>query len=166
MGTIWIVHLFNTEDVAVVDAGDKELVANVKWHRGGGDYRYVMNTKGEYIHRVIMGANPGDPHIDHKDRNVLNNCRLNLRFASPTQNNANQRSRIGSTSKFKGVTWDKATGRWRAVIQIDKHVIGLGRFVSEILAARAYDQAALEAWGEFALLNFSNDPQQGEMICP
>jgi hypothetical protein len=62
---------------------------------------------------------------------------------------ANSRKRNNASSKYKGVSWDDSRKQWRASIPIF-----LGRFDSEIEAAKAYDKKAKELYGEFALLNF------------
>lgn len=61
----------------------------------------------------------------------------------------NRRKRIGNyTSIYKGVFLNP-NGRWRTVID-GKHV----RYSStEILAAKAYNEAAIIRHGEFAVLN-------------
>jgi hypothetical protein len=56
------------------------------------------------------------------------------------------------TSRFKGVCWSK--GRWKAGIQKDKQAYKLGYFEDEIAAAQAYDEKAIELYGEFARINF------------
>ena len=62
------------------------------------------------------------------------------------------------SSRFKGVTWETkkpGTGRskWLAQIRVRGQIRKLGRFEVEEDAARAYNAAAMAAWGEFALLN-------------
>ena len=56
------------------------------------------------------------------------------------------------TSRFKGVSWGK--GKWKAGIQKDKQNYKLGTFEDEIDAAMAYDEKAIELYGEMARLNF------------
>jgi hypothetical protein len=60
-------------------------------------------------------------------------------------------------SKYKGIYYDK-TGqrrkRWRAVVQNGDKIEKLGRFLTEIDAAKAYDKRAKEIFGDKAVLNF------------
>lgn len=53
------------------------------------------------------------------------------------------RSGNGKTSKFEGVCWDNHAQKWRAQIHQDGRCITIGRFESEIDAARAYRYAKL-----------------------
>lgn len=105
------------------------------------------------LHRLIMNARKGDI-VDHRDTNRLNNLRSNLRFASFTQNSVNRSRNRSQRAMFKGIY---AQGnRWGARLQINKKSVHLGAFGTQEKAARAYDKAALAAWGEFARLNFPN----------
>lgn len=63
-------------------------------------------------------------------------------------------SPTGARTPYKGVGWHSRDQSWRAYISIDRRQISLGYFATEEEAARAYDAAAVEAWGEFAWLNF------------
>lgn len=85
--------------------------------------------------------------IDHKNGIRANNCLVNLRLATRSQNNQN---RGGRGQYSKGVTWHTGSQRrpWRARIK-QRY---LGRFETEEAAAEAYRQAALQYHGEFACL--------------
>lgn len=91
--------------------------------------------------------------IDHIDRDKLNNTRENLRFATHSQNNQNKQKRKNSTSKFIGVSFRRDKNLWRARICIDKINISLGYFKIEAEAARAYNNKAIQLYGEKAKLN-------------
>ena len=91
--------------------------------------------------------------VDHIDRNKLNNHISNLRWATCSENLGNQLSRKGSTSKYKGVYFHKSRGKWMARIKVNGKRKYLGRFKYEKEAALAYNKAAKEIYGEFALLN-------------
>jgi hypothetical protein len=91
--------------------------------------------------------------IDHINGDGLDNRRENLRICNHQQNSGNQGPRGGS-SRFKGVCWHKNHRIWAAFIGIDFKQKHLGHFHTEEEAARAYDVAALEHFGEFAKLNF------------
>lgn len=108
-----------------------------------------------YLHREIMGAADSQTKVDHADGNTLNNQRSNLRDCSSLENNWNARRKTrAGTSRYKGVCFDKRTGRWTAEIRSGVRY-RLGRFLTEIDAALAYDVKARELHGEFARTNES-----------
>jgi hypothetical protein len=143
--------------VAVCDIEDYELVVGHHWYYGGPKGReHIHSNKAGVLARVVLGYT-GDLLVDHADNNPLNNHKNNLRLATRSQNSWNQKktSHI-RTSKYKGVlfsaTRDKPS-RWCARICKDKVSRHLGYFMTEQEAARAYNKAAQELFGEFALLN-------------
>lgn len=138
------------------DQADAELVEAHRWHvfecttvpglfyaRTNGA---VNGRKHLGMHNLLIGR----ALIDHINHNGLDNRRANLRPASTGQNSANSRPRTGGTSKFKGVYLVTRLNRWASRIR-GKH---LGYFDDEVEAAKAYDAAAVEEFGEFAYLNF------------
>lgn len=101
------------------------------------------------------GKDPGNNFIDHVSRNPSDN--FELRLATRSQNAANRVKSLYKNkpthSKFKGVTWHKTKKKWIAQIIFNKKKTELGAFASELEAAKAYNLAATEFWGEFAVLN-------------
>lgn len=45
------------------------------------------------MHRVLLGARPGDPLVDHENRIRIDNRRSNLRFSTPLANARNRTPR-------------------------------------------------------------------------
>jgi hypothetical protein len=105
------------------------------------------------MHRIILGA-PRGVDVDHKDFNGLHNQRSNIRLATPVQNEMNKRKRSGTSSKYKGVSWQKSNRNWRVIINVNGSKVYLGSFRSERQAALAYDKAAKRNFGRFARTNF------------
>jgi hypothetical protein len=139
--------------VALVDDDDYPALSGYTWCINRGGYAVArIGGKHVYMHRLIM---PGVLQLDHANGHKLDNRRSNLREATASQNLANTAKRPGTSSKFKGVTLYRATGKWMAQIQVEGVKRHLGYFTDETDAAAAYDQAAVEAFGEFARLNFS-----------
>lgn len=158
------IHLANGKGIATVDDADYRDVRSHGWclMTGGGakKKRYAMaNVKqgGGWrrvlMHRFIMRASPTE-RIDHIDGDGLNNTRGNLRLSTAGQNQHNSGPRRGS-SRFKGVSWSRAAGKWLAQIMANRKRKYLGIFSVEEDAARAYDMAARELHGEFARVNFT-----------
>ena len=92
--------------------------------------------------------------VDHIDGNGLNNRKSNLRICTKAQNVHNSRPRTNTSSKYKGVFWNKANKKWSATIHKGDKWTYIGGFDDEKEAARAYDRKAAEFFGEFAYLNF------------
>lgn len=136
-------------DLVLFDDSDWHLVKSYSWWRlparSGAALAYVRGwVDGARIlmHRHILGLAPGEPGPDHVNKNGLDNRRSNLRLASFSHNCANRRH-SGGTSGFKGVSRTEY-GKWR--VRVGNHHIGC--FDDELEAAMAYDQAALELWGD------------------
>jgi hypothetical protein len=107
-------------------------------------------------HRIIWllqtKIDPGYALIDHIDGNPYNNKFTNLRLATSTQNQCNQRRRSDNTSGLKGVSWDANRKKWQSGIQVHGKRIALGRFNTKEEAYAAYCEAARRLHGEFARL--------------
>jgi hypothetical protein len=108
------------------------------------------------MHRLIRADIAGD--IDHENRDSLDNRRSNLRPASRGQQNANQGIRRDNSSGFIGVR--PRNNRWQARISPEGKEAHVGYFDSPEDAARARDAAAVEHYGEFAVLNFPTNREQ------
>lgn len=153
--------------VAVVDDADYAWLTNgPKWSCDAKNYavRHVYAVDGrrimEKMHRLILGAHPNQK-VDHKNTDTLDNRRANLRLATVQLNGANRKKQLHyagkpTKSKFKGVWFDPKRNRWRASIRINGKLQQLGRFLSETKAAEVYDQAATEAWNNYARPNFKS----------
>lgn len=99
---------------------------------------------------------PAGTDIDHINGRRSDNRIINLRICSRRQNLMNARAK-GKTSKFRGVCFDRSRGLWLAQIKKAEGRSHIGRFATEIEAARAYDQMAARLFGEFARLNFPGE---------
>lgn len=158
--------------IVLIDEADQLLVAGFAWKILKSDkhdllYAHAWQNKLHlYMHRLIIGAGP-DEQVDHWNSNGLDNQRHNLRIASYSQNRVNQGKQLSrsgrmSTSQYKGVSWDKSRQKWIVAIGARDGHRSLGRYADEEQAARVYDAAALERWGQFARLNF---PVDNGLVC-
>ncbi len=151
--------------VALVDDADWPYLSQFKWYAAaeGKNFYAKRNIRVQggkkgwrpvRMHRVIMKAAKGQK-IDHWNGNGCDNQRGNLRFATAAQNIANQVTLCArNTSGRRGVSWDRARNCWTAGVTDHGRRISVGRFDDLDEAARAYDAAALQLYGEFARPNF------------
>lgn len=146
---------------ALVDDLDYEWLNSLKWYayKSKNSCWYAAGRergtqKSISMHRHILGLTGKGTEVDHKNLNGLDNQRHNLRLCTRGQNQHHQPKHGGTTSQYKGVSWDKNRGRWIAQITINSEHRFLGRYDLEIDAALAYDVAARELYPLFALTNF------------
>lgn len=109
---------------------------------------------------LYYGFWPNDM-LDHINGDRRDNRIANLRLASGSQNHGNMAARVGGSSKYKGVSWHKTIKKWKVSLCADRKRKHLGYYTSEEEAARAYDKAARETFGEYARLNFPEEHEQG-----
>lgn len=118
--------------------------------------RNLPRTNGkrldQKLHRFILGIIDPKIHVDHKDRDGLNNQRGNLRV-SQNKNSQNSKLKSNNTSGFKGVYWNKPACVWIARIYFEGKRIHLGCFLKATDAAKAYDRVAVKYFGKFACTN-------------
>jgi hypothetical protein len=86
--------------------------------------------------------------VDHKNTVKADHRIINLRLATPTQN---QQNKSGSGCYAKGVTWrNRKEKPWQAKIRVNGIRIHLGSFATHDEAAEAYRDACIRFHGEFA----------------
>jgi hypothetical protein len=141
---------------ALVDAADYEVLSQYNWRFYNGYAARQQGRKTIYMHRQIADP-PDGMMVDHANRNKRDNRRANLRVCTRRENILNQASKRTSRSRFKGVEYRKGRDKCFARIRFQGKRLWLGTFDDEVEAARAYDRAAVEYFGEFAHLNFPEE---------
>jgi hypothetical protein len=104
---------------------------------------YLLCTIGGVKYRAhrlawlyVYGKWP-DGHIDHINRNRLDNRICNLRDVTAVQNHQNRQKATSTSSGRLGVTYSSRAKAWRAKITVNHKVIHLGDFKDLDAAIRA-----------------------------
>lgn len=147
----------------LIDDEDYDKIKNYTWHISKGilnynfyirhDIRKNGKLKSIIMHRLIMNC-PDGMVIDHINGNTLDNRKCNLRICYQKDNTKNRIKRNTKTSsKYKGVSFRSDIKKYRVRIQLNKKLLTIGYFESEVEAAKKYNEYAKIHYGEFARLN-------------
>lgn len=150
--------------IALVDDEDFELVSQHKWHIHNINRNVCYATTNIWrpkphqilLHRFILNP-PIHRLVDHINGNGLDCRKENMRLCTNSQNLCNRGITRANTTGYKCVQWFARDKVWVAYVKEDGKKKYLGRFRTPEEAARAYDRAAKEIYGEFAYLNFPDD---------
>jgi hypothetical protein len=109
--------------------------------------RYANGTSDKvYFHRWLLSC-PDDLVVDHIDGDSLNNLRSNLRTVTSSENAKNRKVYTTNQSGVRGVSWDRAKGKWRVQFSINGKSKYFGSFIefhdAERLAREIYEKMPL-----------------------
>jgi len=152
------------DKIVLVDGEDIPLL---NYGRGWGvrsDNSVVVwfgRKKTILMHRVLMNP-PDGIEVDHINGDRLDNRRCNLRLCTHAENMRNRGAeKLGNkrveTHPYKGIIRHSKKNlkkQWFAQIGCLGKTYISKRFLTEIEAAKAYDELAKKHHGKFARLNF------------
>lgn len=149
-----IIKLYNSSIEVIIDDEDYAKVSKQSWCLHHRVVVTKINANDVSLASFILDIKTNHYIlIDHKDRDIFNNQKENLRIATQAQNNINKTKQKNNTSGYKGVCWHKNRQKWMAQISIRGIKKNLGYYFTKTQAAKAYNKAALKYYGEFAYLN-------------
>lgn len=118
---------------------------------GKGYIRIYVDGTAYKGHRLawfyVYGEWPAE--IDHINGDKSDNRLANLRSVTRSQNRMNVGAYKSNGSGYRGVNFDKATGKWKAQIQRDGRKRAIGYFGTPEDAKAAYDAEAERLHGEY-----------------
>lgn len=135
----------------LIDFDDLPMVATRKWRIDVDGY-VIGGPTSVKLHRFIMNC-PSGLQVDHVYQNKLDCRKKRLRICSQTQQAPNRGITSINSSGYKGVSRHTSRNKWTAFLMRN----WLGYFDLPEDAAKAYDKAAIVAYGEFAWLNFPEE---------
>jgi len=136
---------WKTKISRIVKVGKKAGSFDAKGYKEVG-----IKGKSYKVHRVIYMMFNGylPKEIDHIDNNKANNRIENLRDATSSQNNCNQKLKSNNTSGYKGVSWCKYKEKWTVRVTKNKKVKQIGYFddleLASLVAIEARNKYHLE----------------------
>lgn len=136
--------------ITLVSIESIPLLQTCTWCKGGNGYVMTHSTETAIsMQRFLTKAKPGEI-VDHIDRNPLNNTLENLRICTKQTNAVNTPVRSDNSTGYKGVSYHKKAGKFRAYIVVNGKQIHLGLFDTAEQAAQKYAEAAQLFYGAFS----------------
>ncbi len=140
----------------LTDTKNQHVVGGVAGSLLKSGHRQITIRRRRYgAHRLawlyVYGEWPPD-QIDHANGQADDNRIANLRLATVSQNQMNQKRKSNATWA-KGVTFDRTAGRFRARITVMYRTQTIGFYDTEAEAHDAYRRAAANLYGDRARFN-------------
>ncbi|ARF12268.1 HNH endonuclease [Klosneuvirus KNV1] len=145
--------------IAIVDADDYEELSKYKWYLNG----YIKTTtKGKHwqMHRFIMKVTDSNQKVDHKNHNIFDNRKSNLRILTAAKNSANRKKKAIASSKYRGVCYVNRTKKYHVGITINNKRHCLGYYDNEDDAGMAYDRFMVHNKIDYIELNFPDKREE------
>lgn len=115
----------------IVDLEDVEDLIRFSWYKDDNGYACTLiNNKKYFMSRIIMGKyyDITNKFIDHKNHEVWNNRKYNLRICDRRENNRNRSLHKNNSSNITGVYYHSKNNNWIAKININGKNKHLGSF--------------------------------------
>jgi hypothetical protein len=115
----------------------------LKKYIGKNGYAYHTFSRGKYkkkkyLHRLMAEAFIENPlnknEVNHINGQKLDNTLENLEWLTRRENQLHYFSKKNKTSQYLGVSFFKLNSKWRAYIRINRKLIILGYYKTEIEA--------------------------------
>jgi hypothetical protein len=141
----------------LIDKDDFEKVMSVYWWRAmkqGHITGYDENNNQILLHRYLINAKDKE-FVDHRNINPADNRKCNLRICSRSENgmNRNKMNLNKTTSKYKGVSYDKSKNKWITRVCVEQKIVHRSSHDNEIEAVTAYNNYVELFHGDFSRLN-------------
>jgi hypothetical protein len=148
----------------LIDRADLERVQKMNWTMTAGAAGFAIKTRIRCrgvlrkvtLQRFVIGSFHRRIFLARRHGTACNDFRKSAFkiFSKMSERQAYlDKTKRRTTSRFKGVSYSKRAGKWRASIRPRSDSIFLGEFESEIEAALAYNKAALKYFGADAFQN-------------
>lgn len=131
---------YGEHEVTVDEEDYARVCAAGPWHIHARPKRHTVYAKrnvrsGEFalLHNLLLGFKG----VDHINGNGLDNRKENLRPATDAQNKQNLVLSFTNRSGYRGVSWDRFRGKWKAQARVNGKNRSFGRFDTVEEAAQA-----------------------------
>ena len=143
------VELSNSNKSFICDVEEWELRKQYCWALHHTGYAYTtIDNKYITFHESMFNYDKSINPIDHINLNRLDDCKMNLRMVTKSQNMMNRDILSSNTSGCTGVHYNDKNGLWVARIGINYKRILLGSYGDINDAIRARREAEIIYFGE------------------
>lgn len=138
----FIVGIFDNKREVKFDYDDLYEISKHRWYIDAEGYPSTdLDGVPVRMHKLILPSVQSGMVIDHKNRNKLDNRKLNLKICTQAENTHNSSLRSTNTSDANGVFFDKRSRKWRAQITREKKTKHIGVYDDYEDAVKARKQA-------------------------